>query len=121
MEFANHMILLAAVLFLASILATVITPRLGVPILFVFLVIGLLAGEDGPGNIHFSDYPLANLAGTAALAVILFDGGMRTRMEDFRVGLRPAVSLASIGVLVTAGVVGVSAPGCWTWVGSKAC
>ncbi len=106
MEFANHMILLAAVLFLASILATVITPRLGVPLLLVFLIIGLLAGEDGPGNIHFSDYPLANLAGTAALAVILFDGGMRTRMEDFRVGLKPAVSLASFGVLITAGVVG---------------
>lgn len=106
MDFANHMILLAAVLFLASILATVITPRLGVPLLLVFLLIGVLAGEDGPGKIQFSDYPLANLAGVAALAVILFDGGMRTRMDDFRIALKPALSLASFGVLITAGIVG---------------
>jgi len=106
MEFAHHMILLGAVLFLASILVTAVTPRLGVPVLLVFLVVGMLAGEDGPGKILFNDYPLANLAGVAALAVILFDGGMRTRLEDFRVALKPAVTLATVGVIVTAGIVG---------------
>jgi len=106
MEFAHHMILLGAVLFLASILVTVVTPRLGVPVLLVFLIVGMLAGEDGPGKILFNDYPLANLAGVAALAVILFDGGMRTRLEDFRVALKPAVTLATVGVIVTAGIVG---------------
>jgi len=109
MEFANQLILVAGLLFITSIMATVVTPRLGVPLLLVFLVVGMLAGEDGPGGIRFDDYSLANLAGTAALAVILFDGGMRTQMRTFRVGLRPAIGLATIGVLVTAGITGAFA------------
>src|SRR5262245_25324021 len=112
MEFTNQLILLAGVLFLASILASVVTPRLGVPLLLVFLIIGMLAGEDGLLKIKFNDYGLANLAGTAALAVVLFDGGMRTHIEDFRVGLRPALSLAILGTLITAGIVG----GFSTWL-----
>ena len=111
MEFTNQLILLAGILFLTSILASVVTPRLGVPLLLVFLIVGMLAGEDGPGGIHFGDYRLANLAGTAALAVVLFDGGMRTHIEDFRVGLRPALSLATFGTLLTAVMVG--AFGAW--------
>ncbi|MFT4047693.1 MAG: potassium/proton antiporter [Solimonas sp.] len=99
---SSHLILLAALLFLVSILATVITPRLGVPLLLVFLIVGMLAGEDGPGGIHFQNYELANLAATAGLAVVLFDGGLRTRIESFRTGLRPALALASVGVLLTA-------------------
>ncbi|GAC1629004.1 MAG: potassium/proton antiporter [Nevskia sp.] len=109
MDIASHAILVAGTLFLISILATALTPRLGVPLLLVFLIVGLLAGEDGPGRIHFADYGLANLAGTAALAVILFDGGLRTPLANFRVGLRPALSLATVGVLITAGIVGVTA------------
>ncbi|MGH8446779.1 MAG: potassium/proton antiporter [Solimonas sp.] len=101
---SSHLILLAALLFLVSILATVVTPRLGVPLLLVFLVVGMLAGEDGPGGIHFQNYSLANLAATAALAVVLFDGGLRTRIESFRTGLKPALALASAGVLLTAGI-----------------
>lgn len=109
MELTNQLIFLAGLLFMVSILATVITPRLGVPLLLVFLIIGMLAGEDGPGGIRFDNYPLANLAATAALAVILFDGGMRTSLSSFRVGLRPAVTLASVGVLITTAIVGVFA------------
>ena len=109
MEIANHLILVAGLLFILSILASVLSPRLGVPVLLVFLIIGMLAGEDGPGGLDFHDFSLANLAGTAALAVVLFDGGMRTRMATFRVGLRPAVSLATVGVFVTASIVGAFA------------
>lgn len=109
MDFTHQLIFLAGVLFMTSILATVITPRLGVPLLLVFLVVGMLAGEDGPGGIHFDDYGLANLAGTAALSVVLFDGGMRTKMAMFRVGLWPALSLSTVGVLVTAGICGAFA------------
>lgn len=109
MDIASHAILVAGTLFLISILATALTPRLGVPLLLVFLIVGLLAGEDGPGGIRFADYGLANLAGTAALAVILFDGGLRTPLANFRVGLRPALSLATIGVLITTGIVGAVA------------
>lgn len=106
MDFVNQLIFAAGLLFLVSILATVITPRLGVPLLLVFIVIGMLAGEDGPGNIHFADVRLTNLAGTAALAVILFDGGMRTSFKTFRVGLGPALSLSTVGVLLTMLIVG---------------
>jgi cell volume regulation protein A len=106
MDFVNQLIFAAGLLFLVSILATVITPRLGVPLLLVFIVIGMLAGEDGPGNIHFADFRLTNLAGTAALAVILFDGGMRTSFKTFRVGLGPALSLATVGVALTMLIVG---------------
>ncbi|TXH05171.1 MAG: potassium/proton antiporter [Nevskiaceae bacterium] len=106
MDFVNQLIFAAGLLFLVSILATVVTPRVGVPLLLVFIVIGMLAGEDGPGHIHFADFRLANLAGTAALAVILFDGGMRTSFKTFRVGLWPALSLATIGVLLTMLIIG---------------
>ncbi|MGQ0503681.1 MAG: potassium/proton antiporter [Panacagrimonas sp.] len=106
MEFTHQIIFLAGALFITSILATVITPRLGVPLLLVFLIVGMLAGENGPGGIPFNDYGLANLAGTAALSVVLFDGGMRTHLASFRVGLRPAISLSTVGVLLTAGICG---------------
>jgi cell volume regulation protein A len=109
MELSNQLIFVAGSLFLLSILASAFTPRLGVPLLLVFLLIGMLAGEDGPGQIHFGDYHLANLAGTAALAVILFDGGMRTPLKNFRVGLRPALSLATVGVLVSTAITGAFA------------
>ncbi|MDD3764472.1 MAG: potassium/proton antiporter [Nevskiales bacterium] len=106
MDLTHQLILLAGLLFLVSILATVVTPRVGIPLLLVFLLVGMLAGEDGPGGIEFDNYPLAHLAATAALAVILFDGGMRTSIQSFRVGLRPALSLATVGVLITTAIVG---------------
>ena len=109
MDFAYQLTFAAGLLFLVSILATTITPRLGVPLLLVFILIGMLAGEDGPGNIHFADFRLTNLAGTAALAVILFDGGMRTSFKTFRVGLGPALSLATLGVVLTTALVGAFA------------
>ncbi len=112
MELTNQLILLAGVLFVISILATIVSPRVGAPLLLVFLIIGMLAGEDGPGGIVFNNYPLANLAATAALAVVLFDGGMRTRIEDFRVGLRPALVLATKGTILTFAIVGSFA----TWL-----
>ncbi|HEY1076503.1 MAG TPA: potassium/proton antiporter [Fontimonas sp.] len=106
MVLTEQLIFIAGLLFLVSILATVITPRLGIPLLLVFLIVGMLAGEDGPGGIPFHNYQLANLAATAALAVILFDGGMRTHLKSFRSGLRPALSLATVGVVVTTSIVG---------------
>lgn len=105
METINTLILAVGLLGALGIVATIAAPRLGVPILLIFLVVGMLAGEDGPGNIHFNNFWFANLAGTMALAVILFDGGMKTDVEDFRVGLVPASLLATVGVLVTAGIV----------------
>ncbi|MGQ0578410.1 MAG: potassium/proton antiporter [Betaproteobacteria bacterium] len=109
MEFANHAILIGALLVLLSIVVGSLSARTGAPLLLVFLAVGMLAGEEGPGRILFSDYQTVYLVGTMALAIILFDGGMRTHTESFHVGLWPAVSLATFGVILTAVIVGVAA------------
>jgi cell volume regulation protein A len=108
-EFWNAAILVGALLLLVSIVASDISSRMGAPLLLVFLGLGMLAGEDGPGGIRFDDFETAYVIGTLALAVIIFDGGMRTRRETFRVALWPALSLATAGVVVTAGLVGLFA------------
>ena len=109
MEFWNLAILVGAALLLASIVVSDISSRLGAPLLLVFLGLGMLAGEDGPGGIRFDDFETAYVIGTLALAVIIFDGGLRTSRDTFRVALWPAVSLATVGVLVTAALLGLLA------------
>ncbi|MCI0430549.1 MAG: potassium/proton antiporter [Rhodospirillales bacterium] len=109
MEASHQLILAGAALVAFSILLGQLSTRLGAPLLLVFLAIGMLAGEDGPGQIQFSDYDAAFVIGSLALAVILFDGGLRTSRETLRLALGPAVTLASIGVAITALLVGVAA------------
>ncbi len=109
MDYWNFALLVGAALLLVSIVASDISSRMGAPLLLVFLGLGMLAGEDGPGGIRFDDFEAAYVIGTLALAIIIFDGGLRTRRETFRVGLRPALSLATLGVLATAGLVGAFA------------
>jgi cell volume regulation protein A len=87
---------------MAGILSSLIALRFGAPLLLVFLVLGMLAGEAGPGGIHFDDVGATYVVGSIALALILFDGGLRTRFATFRSVLAPAVTLATVGVLLTA-------------------
>src|SRR5688572_25588997 len=109
MELWNTAILIGALLLVVSIVASDVSSRLGAPLLLVFMLLGMAAGEDGPGGIRFDDFELSYVIGTLALAVIIFDGGMRTRRETFRVALWPAASLATVGVVLTAGLVGAFA------------
>src|SRR5215472_3678900 len=95
-------ILLGAILLLAGILSSLIAMRFGAPLLLVFLIVGMLAGEYGPGGIKFDDVRTADLVGSIALALILFDGGLRTRYATFRSVFAPALALATIGVMLTA-------------------
>lgn len=104
-----YILLIGAALLLISIVLTPLSNRVGMPVLLLFFVVGMLAGENGPGGIQFHDFNTAFLVGNLALAVILLDGGMRTKYESFRVGLKPATALATIGVLVTAGITGIAA------------
>lgn len=107
MDTLNILYLVGALLIFASIMASTLSARLGVPLLLLFLIVGMLAGEQGILGIEFSQYAIANFVGQAALACILLDGGLRTSFKSFRVGLKPAITLATWGVLVTVLVLGV--------------
>ena len=95
-------ILLGSLLVLAGILSSLVAMRFGAPLLLVFLIVGMLAGEAGPGGIKFDDVSTTYVVGSMALALILFDGGLRTRFATFRSVLGPSATLATLGVLLTA-------------------
>jgi cell volume regulation protein A len=109
MDFTNQLILLMGLLFLLCVLASVVSARIGMPLLLVFLAIGMLVGEDGPGGISFDDVETTYRIGTLTLAVILFNGGLCTDVRSFRVGLWPALWLATVGVVITGLIAGLAA------------
>ena len=104
---AENVLLLGSMLLFLSILASKTSFQLGIPSLILFLVIGMLAGSDGPGGIFFNDYKIAQLLGVVALNFILFSGGLETKWESIRPILWQGISLSTIGVLITAMAVGV--------------
>lgn len=109
MHTLNLLLLASGLLVFVSLLAGVMSARLGLPFLLVFLVAGMLVGVDGPVGIKFDNAELAAWVGNAALAVILLEGGLSTRMSTFRAGFKPALALATIGVVLTAAMVGAVA------------
>jgi cell volume regulation protein A len=100
----DTILLVAAGLLLLSVAASKTSGRLGVPVLLVFVAIGMLAGSEGPGGIVFDDPWLAQSLGVVALALILFAGGMDTEWSAVRPVLFEGVGLATAGVLITAAV-----------------
>lgn len=109
LDFLALPLLVAAALVFISVLAGVVSARAGFSFLLVFLLAGVLAGEDGPGGLVFNDFRLSFWVGNIALAVILLDGGLRTEFDTFRTGLKPSLLLATLGVVVCAGITGVAA------------
>lgn len=109
LDFLALPLLGAATLIFVSVLAGLLSARVGFSFLLVFLVVGMLAGQDGPGGIVFDDFRLSFWVGNVALAVILLDGGLRTDIHTFRTGLRPAALLATLGVVVCAAITGAAA------------
>ncbi len=109
LDLVNTAIFVGAALVLMGIFSSLIATRAGAPLLLVFLVVGMLAGQDGPGGIVFNDYRVTYLVGMIALSIILFDGGLRTRLSVFRGVLAPSLLLATVGVIITAVVAGGAA------------
>ncbi len=105
----EYLLLGTALLLLISILASKASGRLGVPALLLFLLIGMLAGSDGPGGIYFDDPRLAGSLGVVALAFILFAGGLDTEWSRIRPVLAQGAALSTLGVLLTAGLMGLFA------------
>lgn len=105
----DQVILLAAVLILLGVISSKLSARLGLPVLVLFLMVGMLAGERGLGGIAFDSPGAAHAFGTLALAIILFDGGLQTPLGTVKAVWKPASLLATVGVLVTATITGLAA------------
>src|ERR1700759_2267477 len=103
------LILIAGVLLAAGIAGALLADRVRVPALLLFLGLGMLAGSEGIGEIHFSNYELARTLGTIALVLILFEGGLTSGWSEIRPVLGTAASLATLGTLATALLAGVAA------------
>ncbi|MDQ3364566.1 MAG: potassium/proton antiporter [Myxococcota bacterium] len=97
-------IFLGGVLIAVAAMATRASRRGLIPLALLFLGVGMLAGSEGVIGIHFDDHVLAYRIGTVALVLILFDGGLSTRFHRVRSHLRPAITLATVGVLITAAI-----------------
>ena len=102
----EFILLILSILFFASILAGKAGSRFGVPALLLFLAVGMLFGSDGLG-IHFDNIKVAQIIGTVALSAILFSGGLDTKVSDIKPVLGPGITLATLGVLITAVATGV--------------
>ncbi|MDA8745128.1 potassium/proton antiporter [Rubripirellula amarantea] len=105
----ENLILITGILLLLGIASNKFSARLGVPVLFIFLIVGMLAGSEGIGGIEFENYSLAYGIGTVALCLILFDGGIRTPYKSIRSAWKPAGVLATVGVFITALITGLAA------------
>ncbi|MCX5493509.1 potassium/proton antiporter [Kaistia dalseonensis] len=118
-ESMNLAILVGSLLIAVAVFTSLFSTRFGAPLLLVFLILGLIAGEDGLG-IRFDNGRVAYFIGSIALAIILFESGFETKLSSFRTAALPALTLATAGVLITAGIVGLSAWLFfrWTWVQS---
>ena len=109
MSHLNLLLLVGGLLVTLGLVAGLYSRRIGVSHLLVFLVVGMLAGVDGPLGLPFDDYAITAAVGNLALAIILLDGGLRTARTSLRVGLLPAGLLATLGVLVTCALAGAVA------------
>ncbi|HGN0868618.1 potassium/proton antiporter (CPA1 family) [Providencia alcalifaciens] len=105
----EQLILLSSILILLGIFSSKLSARLGLPMLVMFLFIGMLAGEDGLGKITFDNVNVSYAVGSLALALILFDGGLQTSVKSIKLVWKPAFTLATVGVLITAGITGLAA------------
>ncbi|MBN1445514.1 MAG: potassium/proton antiporter [Candidatus Omnitrophica bacterium] len=106
MDSFHYLLLAATLMLLVGVLSSKISDRLGVPSLLMFILVGMLAGSEGPGGIFFENYQAVRFFGIIALSFIIFDGGLNTEWKEVKPLFLPGVSLATIGVLITAVITG---------------
>ena len=111
----EHIFIVVGILLIVSVLASKAADRFGIPSLLLFLIVGMLAGTDGIGQIEFNDAVSAKLVGDIALTIILFSGGLDTEWQKIRPVLKPGLSLATLGVVLSVVLVGTFA---WLMLGS---
>lgn len=105
----DYFIFLFALLLIIGVVATKFSSKFGVPALVLFIVVGMIAGDDGLGLIEFGNASLAKLFGMIALIIILFEGGLQTKWDAVKPVAYPAITLATLGVLLTAVFTGIAA------------
>jgi cell volume regulation protein A len=108
----GHIVLVAGALLTAGLAASLLAGRLRLPSLVLFLGVGMAVGTDGLGWVDFGNYELARDVGIVALALILFEGGLNAGFGEIRPVLKPVISLAFLGTLITAAICGLAA----TWL-----
>jgi len=113
-------LLVVGVVLSASIVLAIAARRTGLPVLVAFLILGMLLGSDGPGGIAFNDVELAREVGTIGLVLILYEGGLQTSWRRLRSVVVPAALLSTVGVVVTAVLLGLAAHALFdlTWLES---
>ncbi|MCL2290116.1 MAG: potassium/proton antiporter [Bacteroidetes bacterium] len=97
----ENILLIGSVLLFFSLLTEKVPKKFGIPILLLFISIGMLAGSDGIGRIHFDDPHTAQFIGMMALAIILFSGGMHSKYKEIKPVMLPGVLLATLGIILT--------------------
>lgn len=103
----ENILLLGSALLFISIVASKTSFKFGIPALILFIIIGMLAGSEGIGGIYFNDPKIARFLGVVALTFILFSGGLDTKWESIRPVLKDGISLSTVGIIITAGTVGI--------------
>ena len=101
------LMIICALVLLMCITSTKILYKFGVPILFIFIVFGMLFGSDGIVGIHFNNYQLANKVSASALVFIIFYGGFGTNWNMAKPVVVPSIFMSSLGVVITAGLTGL--------------
>jgi len=101
--------MLLAFLLIVGVLTTRFSTRLGVPSLILFILVGMVMGSDVLGIVYFDNASLTQKIGVIALIIILFEGGLQTNWKDVRPVIVPSLSLATIGVLITSGIIAAAA------------
>ena len=111
----NNSLIISSLLLLFSIVASKISKKFGLPILVLFLGIGMIAGIDSIGGINFENYELSHSLSLLAICIIIFSGGLLTKSEDIKPIIKSGVSLSTIGVLLTTTFIGLF---CYTFIGT---